>query len=104
MEFVRQSSGKRLTLVLHDTPDSVCSFWARMTANTPREAVRDLATREGTSTSNIGQWPEDDGSPNIINLGLWASSRDIDYVIWTALGPKFHNCDGACPTEDEAVQ
>ena len=103
VEFVRQSKGDRLTLVLHDTPKSVCSFWARMTVTTPDEAVRALARREGTSTCKIGQWPKDNGQPNIENLGTWASSRNIDHLIWTALGPKFFGQEGVCPTEDEAV-
>ncbi len=103
VEFVRQSKGDRLTLVLHDTPKSVCSFWARMTVTTPDEALRDLARREGTSICKIGHWPKENGEPNIENLGAWASSRSIDHVIWTALGPRFFDQEGVCPTEDEAV-
>ena len=103
VEFVRQSKGNRLTLVLHAAAEPVCSFWARMTVTTPDEAVRALARREGTSTCKIGKWPKCSGQPNIENLRSWSSSRNIDCVVWTALGSKFRDHDGDWPTEDEAV-
>ena len=109
VEFVRQSGGKRLTLVLHAAADPVCSFWARMTVNTPDDAVEALRVREGIPPwkvkESIGCWSKGEKDPeNIFGLGLWASKKDVDHVIWTALGPKFRSRQGVWPTEDEAVE
>ena len=108
VEFLRQSGGNRLTLVLHKDAEPVCSFWARMTVSTPAAAVKKLGAREGIPLSKvrgrIGCWSNGDKDPeNVLGLGLWASKQGVDHVIWTALGPKFRNREGVCPTEDEAV-
>ena len=106
VEFVRQSGRKRdrLTLVLFDVAEPVPSLWARMTVDNLNGAVSDLAHREGTFQENIGHWSRGQADPKKIpGLGVWATSRDIDHVIWTALGQKFKGKDGRAPTEDEAV-
>ena len=111
VEFVRQSSGDRLTLALHGEADAVTSLWARMTVDRLDAAVEALAAREkitGSVDKNIGRWrtgaPD---PPNIANLGTWAEEQGIDSVIWTALGPKFQHTDGrprtAAPTVHDAV-
>ena len=115
VEFVRQSGpmGDRLTLVLYDAAEPLCSLWARMTVPTLDQAGRELAKREYRgireerihqwSRKNIGQWSRGDPSPaKIPDLGVWACQRGIQHVIWTALGPKFQGQPNA-PTEDEAV-
>ena len=109
VEFVRQSSGGHLTLVLHDAADPVPSLWATMRVENLDEAVKALAMREGKDGKplsnperDIGQWPRDNGEPNIVNLASWASVRGIDYVIWTALRPRFGGTDGRWPTKEEA--
>ena len=55
------------------------------------------------SKDNIGRWSNDEADPtDIPSLGAWATDRDIQHVIWTALRPKF--CDlPVAPTEDQAV-
>ena len=108
VEFVRQSGGNRLTLVLHAAGETVCSFWARMTVNTPDDARKALGAREGIPSNkvreSIGCWSNGEKDPeNILGLGLWASKQGVDYVIWTALGPKFHGRNGDWPTEEKAV-
>ena len=114
VEFVRQSKGKRLTLVLYSDAEPMRSYWACMTVATPDEAVRKLTRREYPgiteenidcwSKTNIGRWSKGNTDPKAIpGLGVWASQRGIDHVIWTALGPKFCREDGRAPTEDEAV-
>ena len=115
VEFARQSGKERdrLTLVLHDTAERQPSLWARMTIATLDEAVRALTRREyrgiaernidSWSKDNIGRWSNDKADPtDIPGLGAWATDRDIQHVIWTALRPKF--CDlPVAPTEDQAV-
>ena len=108
VEFVRQSEGNRLTLVLHADAEPMHSFWARMTVNTPEDAVKALGAREGIPPrkvrESIGCWSNGEKDPeNILGLRLWASMRGVDHVIWTALGPKFRGRNGDWPTEDDAV-
>ena len=115
VEFARQS-GKdrdRLTLVLHDAAERQPSLWARMTVGTRPEAVRVLTKREyrgitednidSWSKDNIGQWSKDEADPpDIPGLSVWASGRNIQDVVWTALRPKFCGLPVA-PTEDQAI-
>ena len=104
VEFVRQSGGDRLTLVLHGDAAAVPSLWARMTVDRLDAAVRDLARREKTLVQHIDQWSAGDPDPpNIAGLGAWATRQGVDGVIWTALGPKFDDEDGRVPTADQAV-
>ena len=126
VEFVRQSGCRAcgngcplgpLTLVLYPSAKSVPSLWARMTVDTPDEAVRALTRRECPgiaenkikhwSKTNIGQWSRGKADPpDIPGLKDWATSsreEDIEHVIWTALGPKFKGDDTA-PTENQAIE
>ena len=116
VEFARQSGEERdrLTLVLHDAAERQPSLWARMTVATLDEAVRALTKREyrgiaewnidSWSNNNIGRWSNDKADPpDIPGLGAWASDRDIQDVIWTALRPKFCGLPSVAPTEDQAV-
>ena len=115
VEFVRQSGRDRdrLTLVLYDAAERHPCLWARMTVGTRDEAVRALTRREypkipkakidDWSKINIGRWSKGKAAPTLIpSLGVWATDRDIEHVIWTALGPKFCGLPVA-PTEDQAV-
>lgn len=124
VEFVRQSGcgvcpedqrrscdRGRLTLVLHKGADAVPSLWARMTVDTPDAAVKALAERENVGSKNIdkniGRWPRNgnkDDPMDIPGLARWAASRDVEHVVWTALGPKFGGKNGEFPTEDDAVK
>ena len=100
VEFVRQSLGGHLTLVLYSEAEPVPSLWVRMRVNCLAGAVNALAEREGTPKKNIGRWPRDGGDPkNICNLESWASRQGVDHVIWTALKPKVCRSSGV-PTED----
>ena len=115
VEFARQSGKERdrLTLVLYDAAERQPSLWARMTVATLDEAIHALTMREhrsiakkniaSWSNENIGRWSEGKADPtDIPGLSVWATGRDIQDVVWTALKPKF--CDlPVAPTEDQAV-
>ena len=113
VEFMRQS-GKtrdRVTLVLHEQGTLVTSFWARMTVYDLEKAKQDLAVREGTRrksdpTAGIDHWSTGDPDPKMIpGLESWATSRDIDHVIWTALKSKFEGFDdGKAPPVDKVIE
>ena len=109
VEFLRVSGDGRLTLVLDPAPDPtadpVATLWAPMTVCDWQTAVTELADRERTGTSSIDYWPKDGGEDpkELPGLGAWATHRDINHVIWTALTPRFEGTNGVRPTEDQAV-
>ena len=117
VEFARQSLDGRLTLVLHDAADPVPSLWAQMKVASLDDAVKALAEREGSPGKplsnpgrDIGRWPDDrkddpKADPaNIIGLPTWAAERCVDFVIWTALRPRFNCIEGEGPaTKEDAV-
>ena len=114
VEFMRQSSENRVTLVLHEQGTLVTSFWARMTMHDIEKAKQYLAVREGTRcrrsnptpTAGIGHWSSGERDPEKIpGLGSWAASRDIDHVVWTALESKFRGFeDGEAPPVEKVIK
>lgn len=108
VEFVRQSSDGRVTLVLHDAAEPVRSLWALMTVTDVNDARRQLAEREGISSARVeastGHSPGvGQGSPCILGIDAWANSRGIDHVIWTELRPRW-NKQAHSPTSESVVE
>ncbi len=98
VEFVRQSLGDRLTLVIHPGTPPVHSLWAIMDSDDLGSAVKALHKREGAKEKYIGRWSQDDGpSDEIPSLSVWAYERGIQHVVWANLPP---NLDG----EEQAVR
>ena len=90
VEFVRESEDRRLTLVLDPNAVSVPNLWAPMTVTDLSTAVTELAARERTSRSKIDTWFAGTEDPKKLpGLREWATGREINHVIWTALEPKF---------------
>ena len=108
VEFSRQSSDGRLTLVIEPNAKPVRSLWAVMDNMELDAAVEALRSREGipkSAKNKIGYWSIGDESPsNIPDLSEWVRSRGVESVIWTALGPKFNNNNGEVPSVEQAVQ
>jgi hypothetical protein len=106
VEFARVSQDGRLTLVLLNEGHHVPFLHARMEANDLPAAVNALAQREGCSASRIGTWKRTDAAPGGLRqqaISAWARERNLDGVVWTALGPRFAGMDGRIPTSNEAV-
>ena len=105
VEFVRESTDHRLTLVLDpDADDPVTSLWAPMTVCDLDTAITELADRERTGRDKIGQWSTGQDDPERLpGLEVWATGREINHVIWTALEPQFRRNQGVRPTKDQAV-
>lgn len=108
VEFARQSSDGRITLVLTRDSVSVQSLWAVMNSAELEEAKKSLSEREGITYENhpewIGGWVRGMQNPEMISdLAQWTSSRGIDAVIWTALPPKFNRVQ-ITPYLDQVVQ
>lgn len=106
VEFVRESAGRRITLVLHPTATPVPSLWALMAAADVNEAREALRRREGPNMSirHIGVWSSGQAAPVAMSeLPGWAKSRKVDSAIWTALPAKFAGQTERFPTLKEVV-
>ncbi len=107
VEFLRQSSDGRITLVLDATAAPVRSLWALMNATDLAQASEDLRAREGVYAKNtarhIGGWSLGAADPaNILDLEPWARARGVQHVVWTALPAKF-GPDDRTPSAAEVV-
>lgn len=108
VEFARQSSGGRLTLVLEATAAPVRSLWAIMDSPDLGAARKALQAREGIPPDNaskhIGSWSLGEPPPGLVSeLEPWARARGLGHVIWTALPAKFESIERT-PTEEEVVR
>ncbi len=99
VEFTRQSSDGRMTLVIDgDTAWPVRLLWARSTLTDTEKAMEALKDREGITARNwksrIGIWCTDKDAPeNIPSLPEWADAHEVGVVIWTALKPRYEGND-----------
>ena len=98
VEFARQSTHGRITLVLDEEAQPVRLLWARTTLSDPEEAVEALREREGIPASGrksrIGIWSGGATAPkNIPSLPAWAGAHGVEVTIWTALGPRYRKND-----------
>lgn len=107
VEFTRQSSDGRITLVVDSSASSVRVLWALMLPTElqiAKEALRDREGIPGTSwESRIGSWQRGGAAPaSMPDLPDWAQGRGLDAVVWTALGPRFKGQD-RLPSANEIV-
>lgn len=113
IEFARESKDRRITLVIvPDAPPEVArvrSLWALMSLNELKGAKQALADREGIKQENIerdiGFWSEAEtsGQGYAGEIGRWASQKDLDAVIWTALPPTFKHKPGQETIADQVI-
>lgn len=104
VEFARQSQNGRLTLVIDPESPPIQVLWAALAVADLSEAVEALSCREGTPTDRpIGRWPSDSPYECADIIERWARSKDLDGVVWTALGPKFGDQNGNRPSQAQAV-
>lgn len=103
IEFARQSSRDRLTLVTLPEGTLVPTLWAEMCVDDIDDARSRLKLREGTFTELIGVWPYNGKYLHSEIIGRWATAKGIDAVIWTALGPKFNAENNRIATLAEAI-
>ena len=101
IEFARQSLNDRLTLVICGGAAPVQVLWAHMDFGTLEEARINLADREGSNL--IGTYPAASHLPYGDVIARWAKAKNLDGVVWTALGPKFDGVSNRIPTEVHAL-
>ncbi len=109
VEFARQSSDGRLTLVLLPTGTEVRTLWAPFSVSDIAGARKALGKREGLSEKNyekqIAIWSAaDKHASDPSSIGVWAQGLGLNAAVWTALPPRFRGEDGRVPTVEEAVQ
>lgn len=109
VEFARQSSDGRLTLVLLPTGTEVRSLWAPFSVSDIAEARKALGKRERLAEKNhekqIAIWSAaDKNASDPSSIGAWAQRVGLSAAVWTALPPRFHGEDGRVPTVEEAIQ
>lgn len=110
VEFARQSSRDRLTLVLVPGVKAVRTLWAPLAVSSRADAREALRRRESVKQPNrdrdIALWSRDDDDhddPTRSTVARWARGVGLDAVVWTALPPRFDEQQGRVPSEDEAV-
>lgn len=107
VEFARQSSDGRITLVLEESAKPVRSLWAVMDSTGIEIARKALRDREGIPPKNearhVGAWSSGQLSPTLIpGLAEWAAAQGVQHVVWTALPPKFNEIE-TTPTVEQVV-
>jgi hypothetical protein len=112
VEFVRESSNRRITLVIHLDAPRFQTLWSVLDVPDLRSAMDKLGAREYDRAGpkwiekNIGVWNGSDGSSRgreAHTIAAWARPRGFAGVVWTDLPPKFGGLEGAVPSRDEVL-
>ncbi len=102
VEFVRESSDKRITLVIDKESKPVKASWALMMPDNVDSAVKSLSEREGSDKIEFVKAtdkPEGAVKKAIIE---WLHIKNLDAAIWTGLGSKFKG-EKKRPTAEEVI-
>lgn len=109
IEFARQSSDGRITLVVTPDADDLQVLWAELDLDSIDAAQKTLARREGIPAKfinrSVGCWSIDglqSDHQHSEAIGIWAKNMKIPGVVWTALKPKIANTQRV-PTSDEVI-
>lgn len=104
IEFARESSNGRITLVLTDNGNSIASLWVLMNVSNVIEAKAALAQREKISYINIecsiGFWDKASNSSHgqsSSRIETWAKNKELDGVVWTNLRYGFKSSRDVMP-------
>ncbi len=92
IEFMRLSSGGRITLVIYPKAEEVQTMWIKADLGDLDAAIENLRAREATLTGWISFVTLPDcassckAEPGILeNIQQWAGKKGLDAVVWTAL-------------------
>jgi len=109
VEFARQSSDGRITLVLVPGFASVPTLWSVFNTRDLPAARESLRQREGIPRSRAGDLIADchRGDNPVAEpdatIFAWAAGMGVDSAVWTNLPPRYSGIDGRVPTEDEVI-
>jgi len=111
IEFARESSNGRITLVICDVNYRVRTYWALMELVNLAAARNDLAAREGVKEKDIeksiGFWEAASGKSYgaaANDIAEWARTRGLDAVVWTNLEIGLKRNRGALPLIDDVLE
>lgn len=111
IEFARESSDGRITLVITNVNYKVQTLWSLMTSNNIDDAKKSLAEREGITDKNIkysiGFWDRETGDAHGLcsdDIGVWAEQLNIDSVVWTNLKYGFNGKRDVLPKCSEIIE
>lgn len=101
IEYARVSRDGRITLVIVEGEPTSPVLWSPLAVDSLEAAVKMLAAREDTDDlGQIGRWSprgKDDYS-GVDVIADWATERQIDGVVWTALPPGLKDSRGTKPS------
>jgi hypothetical protein len=105
IEFARESSDGRITLVICNVSYRVRSCWVLLESNDLPTAKRDLACREGINErdieTSIGFWEAASGTSHgagAREIAQWAQTMQLDAVVWTNLEVGLKSKRGTVPS------
>ena len=112
VEFARESSGRRITLVICKDVPEVQTLWTLLDADDIATARQQLGMREYERATqkwiaaNIGFWDKASGTSHgeaAQPLASWADARGFAGVVWTSLKCGFKASPGVMPSGEEIV-
>jgi hypothetical protein len=109
VEFARQSSNGRITLVIVQGVAPVPTLWSTFNTHNVAGAREALRQREGVFRSHaddfIACWRQGENPTSEPNatISAWAANKELEAVVWTNLRPTFAGTDGRVPTEVEVI-
>lgn len=111
IEFARQSSDDRITLVIIPSECEVFvrCYWCILSIKNLEEAIEALRLRERIPkkyiTKYIGFWQNNHKSNNDTEerISSWGNIYHFDAVIWTNLPPKFNGKNGIIPDAGQVI-
>lgn len=110
IEFARESTNGRITLVICNVDYRVRSSWALMEAVDLNAAKSDLAAREGVKERNIdesiGFWEAASGKSHgagADEIAQWAPTMSLDAVVWTNLEIGLKDKRGTLPLIEQIL-
>lgn len=105
IEFARQSTNGRITLVIEENSAPIQTMWILMNTNDINEASESLRKREGTIKKHIHKIGINDTPENSVQKSIhnWLQIKEIDFAIWTGLPSKFNNKNSYSPNYHEII-
>jgi hypothetical protein len=89
VEFVRQSSDRRITLVLESMAPPTRALWTILRSREIDDAKASLQTREGCGPTGVDAWSPGASEPhNVIALPEWARARGIEVCRVDGIAPE----------------
>lgn len=111
IEFARESSDGRMTLVLVEGIQKSPALWSLLDVDSLEIAKIQLADREGVPMRNIkysiGFWDSKSGNSHGVcadEISTWAQQKELDGVVWTNLKYGFKSTRDRFPEVSDVIR